>query len=243
MLPSVSVDLRKIAGNCAVLVALAVPTGCSGSEDRPPGGLTTYDAAHDAGAEAPSGSDGTAEIESGGDTSWAAEALAEPSAPDAPTEPRDDVARDSVVIDAPVDSASAMPPMPMPSLAATGLFTGINADGTLKLASGVEPFEPKYALWSDGADKKSWVYLPPGSKIATRHQDHWSFPVGTKFWKEFSISGKRVETRLIERFGPGPNDFLYAAYWWKPNDAGQTTDASLARPHDGLPPAHGTPHH
>src|SRR5258708_19867317 len=142
MLPSVSVDLRKIAGNCAVLVALAVPTGCSGSEDRPPGGLTTYDAAHDAGAEAPSGSDGTAEIESGGDTSWAAEALAEPSAPDGPTEPRDDVARDSVVIDAPVDSASAMPPTPIPSLAATGLFTSINPHRTPKPAPSPDPLHP-----------------------------------------------------------------------------------------------------
>lgn len=243
MLSSVSVDLRKIAGNCALLllVALAGATGCSGSEDRPVAPVA-YDAAHDAGADAPSGPDGTDEIESGGDRSSAADALAETSAPDGPAEALDDVAGDSAVLDAPVDSTSAMPPMPMSTLAATGLFTGINADGTLKFAGGVEPFEPKYALWSDGADKTRWVYLPPGSKIDTSDPDHWSLPVGTKFWKEFSISGKRVETRLIERFGPGPNDFLYAAYWWKPNDAGQATDASLASPDDGVPSANGTTH-
>jgi hypothetical protein len=86
------------------------------------------------------------------------------------------------------------------------------------------------------------VYLPPGAKIDTSDPDHWSFPVGTKFWKEFSIAGKRIETRLIERFGPGPYDFLYAAYWWKPSDAGQPMDATLANPDDGILSANGTTH-
>ena len=31
----------------------------------------------------------------------------------------------------------------------------------------------------------------------------WTFPVGTKFWKEFSVGGVRIETRLLEKRGPG----------------------------------------
>jgi hypothetical protein len=148
---------------------------------------------------------------------------------------------------APSDATSDPPgnvmrPPPPATLMASGLFTGTNANGTLRLATGVEAFEPKYALWSDGADKARWVYLPPGEKIDTSDPDHWSFPVGTKFWKEFSIAGKRVETRLIEKFGPGRDDFLYAAYWWKPGDAGAATDAPLADPDNGVPSANGTSH-
>lgn len=139
-------------------------------------------------------------------------------------------------------------PSPLATLSATGLFTGVNPDGTLRLSTGVMPFEPKYALWSDGAQKTRWVYLPPGNKIDTSDPNHWSFPVGTKFWKEFVVAGKRVETRLIEHFGPGPDDYLYAAYWWKSGDAGFTgdagfaTDAELADPYVGVPLANGTNH-
>jgi hypothetical protein len=147
-----------------------------------------------------------------------------------------DVATD-VVTEAPVTR-----PPPLAKLSATGLFTGVNTDGTLRLATGVMPFEPKYALWSDAAQKTRWVFLPAGKKIDTSDPDHWSFPVGTKFWKEFAINGKRVETRLIERFGPGPDDYVYAAYWWKPNDAGTAADAELADPYVGVPSANGTTH-
>jgi hypothetical protein len=134
-------------------------------------------------------------------------------------------------------------PSPPPTLSATGFFTGLNNDGSLKLATGVMEFQPKYALWSDGAEKKRWVYIPPGTKIDTTDPDHWSFPVGTKFWKEFALSGKRIETRLVERFGPGQDDFIFAAYWWQPTDAGTAaTDAVLADPAKGIQDANGTQH-
>ena len=51
--------------------------------------------------------------------------------------------------------------------------------------------------------------------------DHWDFPVGARFWKEFTrptaigrLPETRVETRLIHRFGPGPDDWIFAAYQW-----------------------------
>ncbi len=160
---------------------------------------------------------------------------------------RDGRALDALVSETPFDApfdapASVTSPQSPPTLSASGLFTGIDSNGALKLATGVQPFQPRYALWSDGAAKTRWVYLPPGKKIDTTDPDHWSFPVGTKFWKEFAVGGKRVETRFIERFGPGADDYLYAAYWWKVNDGGSPTDAVLADTDVGVPSASGTNH-
>jgi hypothetical protein len=105
-------------------------------------------------------------------------------------------------------SVSAKPP---PTLEATGLYC-ILSKGLI--SPGIVPFRPRFHLWSDGSMKSRWIYLPPGSQIDNADPDHWSFPVGTKVWKEFVFAGKRVETRLIERYGEGPEDFLYASYQW-----------------------------
>lgn len=68
-------------------------------------------------------------------------------------------------------------------------------------------FSPQYPLWSDGAKKMRWIYLPAGSKIETSDPNDWQFPVGTKLWKEFSFvedgNIKKIETRLLERLGDG----------------------------------------
>jgi len=128
-------------------------------------------------------------------------------------------------------------------LSATGFFKSIGADGGLALADGVRPYEPRYKLWSDGADKSRWFYLPPGTQIDNSDQDHWVFPMGTKFWKEFSINGKRIETRLVEHFGPGPDDYRYVTYWWKPTDAGASPSDATAVPEDkAIQNANGTDH-
>jgi hypothetical protein len=87
------------------------------------------------------------------------------------------------------------------------------------------------------------VYLPPNSKIDNTDQDHWSFPVGSKFWKEFSINGKRIETRLVYRYGPGTDDYIYATYWWKPSEGGPAaTDADLVPLDSSIQNANGTDH-
>ncbi len=83
-------------------------------------------------------------------------------------------------------------------------------------------FAPQYPLWSDGASKRRWIHLPPGTAIDASRADAWEFPLGTRLWKEFSY-GRRVETRLIERLADG--SWRFAAYVW--NDEG--TDAVLAR--------------
>ena len=87
-------------------------------------------------------------------------------------------------------------------------------------------FSPQYPLWSDGANKRRWIYLPPGTAIDAARPDAWDFPPGTRLWKEFALGGP-VETRFIERRADGT--WQYATYIW--NEEG--TDATLA-PADGI---------
>jgi len=78
-------------------------------------------------------------------------------------------------------------------------------------------------LWTDGARKARFLALPPGAAIDARDPDAWSFPVGTRPWKEFAFE-RRVETRNLERAADG---WLAATYV---GDAAGT-DAVLAPVH------------
>ncbi len=120
------------------------------------------------------------------------------------------------------------------TLSATGLYSDI---GRKQLAPRVRPFTPQFELWSDGADKARWIYLPEcDGVIDTSTMDDWSLPVGTRLWKEFSVNGQRIETRLLARTGPGPDDFLFTSYLWSEDGA------DAARVPDGQPNALGTEH-
>lgn len=118
-------------------------------------------------------------------------------------------------------------------LSETGLYADLRAD---VLAADVLPYRPTFELWSDGASKRRWIRLPPDTRIDTSDMDSWSFPVGTKLWKEFTLDDVRIETRLLQRTGPGPSDWVTMAYLW--NDTG--ADA-VAVP-DGIVDARGTTH-
>jgi hypothetical protein len=100
-----------------------------------------------------------------------------------------------------------------------------------------ESFTPAYPLWSDGSDKRRWVYLPRCTQINTSSMNDWQVPPGTRVWKEFSRDGKRIETRLIHKNGAGIGDWLYAAYLW--NEEG--TEATLVGD-DGVADVLGTDH-
>jgi hypothetical protein len=106
---------------------------------------------------------------------------------------------------------------PPARLADTGLYSDF-ASRTIDPQN--IPYAPQYPLWSDGANKRRWVYLPPGAVIDASDPEVWKFPVGTKFWKEFSWS-RRVETRYLERTREG---WRYAAYAWSEDES----DAVLA---------------
>src|SRR5262249_19805687 len=74
-------------------------------------------------------------------------------------------------------------------LECSGLYKSI-ADKTL--AEGVKAYKPANEFWSDGAEKARFVFIPAGQKIDITDWDEWQFPVGTKFWKEFKLGGKRI---------------------------------------------------
>jgi hypothetical protein len=88
-------------------------------------------------------------------------------------------------------------------LVCTGLYGSAVDAGPGRIAPDVSFYEPGLRLWSDGLEKVRYVKLPPGSQIDTTDMDEWTFPVGTKLWKEFRWHGKRVETRYLEKTSPG----------------------------------------
>jgi hypothetical protein len=99
--------------------------------------------------------------------------------------------------------------------------TGLYSDITQKtIAAYAQEFAPQFVLWSDGADKRRWIYLPECDPVIDNtDENNWSFPVGTRMWKEFSLNnGQLLETRMIHRYGPGPDDFVFAAYQWLDGD-------------------------
>lgn len=114
-------------------------------------------------------------------------------------------------------NGAAVTPLPR-RLSGTGLYV---PGSTSEVRRGLITFTPQYPLWSDGATKRRWLYLPPGTAIDAANPNAWEFPRGTRLWKEFSM-GAPVETRLIERLEDG--SWRFSTYMW--NEAG--TDAELA---------------
>lgn len=85
-----------------------------------------------------------------------------------------------------------------------------------RLERGVVPYAPRFELWADGADKQRHIFLPDGSKIDTSNPDRWTFPVGTRIYKTFSLDGKRLETRVLKKVAEpaGIASWTYDAYAW-----------------------------
>lgn len=107
-------------------------------------------------------------------------------------------------------------------LSDTGLFIA----GSTQVRPENLAYSPQYPLWSDGAAKRRWLYLPPGTSIDASSPDAWEFPPGTRLWKEFS-HGRPIETRLMERLKDG--SWRFAVYVWNADG----TDAELA-PAEGI---------
>jgi hypothetical protein len=114
--------------------------------------------------------------------------------------------------------------------------TGLYSDWPSRtIASGVTEYDPGLHLWSDGAVKTRWAYLPPGVPIDTSNMDEWVFPGGTKFWKQFVVNGVFIETRMLHKVPPPADAGLgpYAGTWnmttyvWSTDDAGAPTTEEL----------------
>ncbi|HWB74166.1 MAG TPA: hypothetical protein VG755_04405, partial [Nannocystaceae bacterium] len=122
------------------------------------------------------------------------------------------------------DAPAAVAPAPatIPAdLRDTGLFADFDAR---VVADDVMSFVPQYPLWSDGATKRRWIRLPAGAAIDASDPDAWSFPVGTKLWKEFSFGGKPVETRTMELGADGR--WAFATYVWSADGGSATLSAT-----------------
>lgn len=116
-------------------------------------------------------------------------------------------------------------------LAETGLYA---SGSTTEIAAANRAFSPQYPLWTDGLTKRRWIYLPPGSTIDGRDEANWDFPVGTRFWKEFSAAGRPVETRMSWK--AAHDRWIFATYEWSADgteavlapEGGRLTDVEVA---------------
>ncbi|HEX2734185.1 MAG TPA: hypothetical protein VHM70_21395 [Polyangiaceae bacterium] len=144
---------------------------------------------------------------------------------DVPTTGSVDAGQSSSMADSGPAPCPAVPEFVEPTaLSQTGLFTDIASD---QLAPGVRQYRPRFELWSDGAKKRRFVYLPPCTQIDTSDPDYWIYPVGTKLWKEFTRDNAdgqavRVETRLYQK--KSATKWFWTAFIW--ND--DQTDATVA---------------
>lgn len=102
--------------------------------------------------------------------------------------------------------------------------TGLYQPGTTTLAANVRRFTPAFPLWTDGMEKDRYIVLPDGQTIDAANMDDWSFPVGTKTWKEFRFGPRKVETRFFWKVAP--DRWLQAAYVW-------SEDGKTAKKGDG----------
>lgn len=99
-------------------------------------------------------------------------------------------------------------------LACTGLYSDWPG---LAVSTDLTEFVPGYSLWSDGTTKRRWARFPPGTRIDTSNPLEWDFPTGTRLWKEFSLNGVRVETRMLSKRGPG--DWEMATFRWRDDES------------------------
>lgn len=111
------------------------------------------------------------------------------------------------------------------ALSETGLYADITKGA---IAEDVMAYEPRFALWSDGAEKRRFLRLPPDTQIDTSDQDAWQFPEGTRLWKEFRRDGVLVETRLLAKVGAAPEDWAAMAYVWNSDETEATATPSGA---------------
>lgn len=74
-------------------------------------------------------------------------------------------------------------------------------DAAGRPAAGVVPYTLNTPLWSDGADKARYVWMPPGTSAGWAATGTLAFPVGTVLIKRFSFAGaggaQAIETRLL----------------------------------------------
>jgi uncharacterized repeat protein (TIGR03806 family) len=75
---------------------------------------------------------------------------------------------------------------------------GFFKDGARQVpAEGVTHYAVTTPLWSDGAEKLRFAYVPPGQKARAQGEGLLAFPVGSALIKTFKLEGRLIETRLL----------------------------------------------
>jgi uncharacterized repeat protein (TIGR03806 family) len=97
----------------------------------------------------------------------------------------------------------------------------VNPSHPVDAAGGLIPYDLNAPLWSDGATKRRWLALPDGAKLHVNADGDFGFPSGTVLMKEFSLAGRRLETRLFMLHPDG----VWAGYTYRWAD--DESDATL----------------
>ena len=125
-----------------------------------------------------------------------------------------DAGLDAGVADAGFDAGTfVIPTPPYTRISETGAYAD---PSTGAISPWALEFTPSHRLWTDGASKRRWIILPPGEVIDTSDPDRWVVPVGTRVFKEFSLPGGRLETRLTQRVASSgrSSDWWMGAFIW-----------------------------
>jgi uncharacterized repeat protein (TIGR03806 family) len=109
-------------------------------------------------------------------------------------------------------SSAAPAEVPGTSLASTGC---VDTTAPTRAPAGAIAYAVNSPLWSDGAQKDRWLFVPPGSKIKVLPDGDLEIPPGSVAVKTFTIGGKLVETRLFVHEADGG----WAGYSYEWNDA------------------------
>jgi len=108
------------------------------------------------------------------------------------------------------------------TLAEFGFFLDASAD---EPAPGVTPYRLNTPLFSDGADKHRFVYLPDGAEVGVGDQGLLQLPVGSALIKTFAFgegdAQRKIETRVLLHRADG---WLALPYVWNE----EQTQATLA---------------
>jgi uncharacterized repeat protein (TIGR03806 family) len=120
-----------------------------------------------------------------------------------------------------IDDANPIPPpggsSPVDRLSELGIFEGDLATQTPR--SDFFGYEVNVPLYSDGASKFRFVYVPPGSALHAT-DDRWGVPAGSYLVKTFyypkdardpSLGRRLLETRFLVKHQSG---FAYSIYLW-----------------------------
>jgi uncharacterized repeat protein (TIGR03806 family) len=76
-------------------------------------------------------------------------------------------------------------------------------------------------LWSDGAQKDRWLFVPEGKRVGVKLDGDFDVPPGSVAVKTFTLDNKKIETRLLVRYEDGG----WAGYSYEWND--DQSDAAL----------------